>query len=320
MNGLRVLAHAKVNLSLELLGKRPDGFHEILTVMQSISLRDELLVEKAADISLVCDPSGLEGEGNLVMRAARALQDSAAAFRGARMLLRKGIPVASGLGGASSDAACALVALSQLWGTGHSPRDLEAIAGNLGSDVPFFLFGGTTLASGRGERQEQLPSPLTHWLVLLVPKHSLETKTAELYRRIGPELWSSGDRTLRLAGQLKRGLNLDEGLLGNTFESVADQPFPSLSAYREAMLASGAPRVHLSGAGPTLFCLVESQGTADGIAERLRSAGLTPLVARTIPSSEACPHTVPLVHGISGSDFAKEGAHGQEWEGSEDGA
>src|SRR5450756_1278575 len=118
VNGLRVLAHAKVNLSLELLGKRPDGFHEILTVMQSISLRDELLVEKAADISLVCDPSGLEGEGNLVMRAARALQDSAAAFRGARMLLRKGIPVASGLGGASSDAACALVALSQLWGTG----------------------------------------------------------------------------------------------------------------------------------------------------------------------------------------------------------
>jgi 4-diphosphocytidyl-2-C-methyl-D-erythritol kinase len=282
---LSVPAYAKVNLSLELLGKRDDGFHEILTIMQSISLRDELEVEEAREISLQCDLPGLEGEGNLVLRAARALQAAADISRGARIRLWKGIPMASGLGGASADAACALVALARLWGLDGSGPKLGEIAGSLGSDVPFFLSGGTALACGRGEQLESLPSPPERWLVLLVPPHSLQTKTAELYRRIRPEHWSFGDRTGQLASCLRAGLPLDDSLLGNSFEAVADQAFPSLPSYREAMLAEGSSPVHLSGAGPTIFCLVENRRAADGIAARLRSRGLNPLVAHTISLS-----------------------------------
>ncbi|HEX2923013.1 MAG TPA: 4-(cytidine 5'-diphospho)-2-C-methyl-D-erythritol kinase [Chloroflexota bacterium] len=284
MNELSVPAYAKVNLSLELLGKRDDGYHEILTIMQSISLKDELLVADARELSLECDVAGLEGEANLVIRAARALRSAAGVAAGARIRLRKGIPVASGLGGASADAACVLVALTRLWGLDPTGLDLAGIAANLGSDVPFFLSGGTALASGRGEKLAPLPSPPERWLVLLVPSHSLEAKTVELYRRIRPEHWSSGDSTRRLASALKAGMALDESLMVNSFESVADQSFPSLPSYREAMLEAGASRVHLSGAGPTIYCLTEGRETADRMAGQLRSLGFSPLLARTVSS------------------------------------
>ncbi len=283
MTQISVEAHAKVNLSLELLGKRADGFHEIVTVMQSIDLKDELEVADAADLSLDCDVAGLQGEENLVMCAARRLQSVAGVSVGARIRLKKGIPVASGLGGASADAALTLIALARLWGLDRARIGLSEIAVGLGSDVPFFLSGGTALASGRGERLEKLPSAPDRWLVLLVPPHVLESKTAGMYRRVRPEHWSSGDRTRRLAAALRAGLGLDESLLGNSFEAVADQAFPSLACHREAMLAAGASRVHLSGAGPAIFCLAESQHSADDVAEGLRARGYSPLVAKTVP-------------------------------------
>ncbi len=289
MKRIRVTAYGKVNLSLELLGKRPDGFHELRTVMQSISLSDRLVMEEADDLSLECEQVTLTGEDNLVLKAARALQEASGIARGARITLAKGIPVAGGLGGASADAATALVALSQLWGLELLEVDLKSLAARLGSDVLFFLSAGTALAGGRGEIVDPLPDLPTLWLVLLVPSHSLQAKTAELYRRVMPDCFSSGERTSRLAMAIREGRPVGEDLLTNSFELVADQLFTSLPEYRRAMQEAGAKGVHLSGAGPALFALFETETGAAAVADRLQRAGYHPLMARTLRADEAIP-------------------------------
>jgi len=293
VSGLRITACAKVNLSLEVLGKRPDGFHEIRTVMQSISLVDELALEQAETLELECHPVELGGEGNLVMRAARMLQRVATRPLAARITLRKGIPPASGLGGASADAAAALVGLSELWGLSLPDPEMVALASSLGSDVPFFLHGGTAVALGRGEVIQPLPDVRRLWLVLLIPPHGLAAKTAELYRLLRPEHWSSGERTLRLAESISRRGQVSEELMGNCFESVSDLAFPGLASCREAMLSAGAPAVHLSGAGPALFSLFPTEEEAAMVAGRLSSAGQRPLLAHTLSSAEARPSPEP---------------------------
>ncbi|MHB0869347.1 MAG: 4-(cytidine 5'-diphospho)-2-C-methyl-D-erythritol kinase [Chloroflexota bacterium] len=292
MKAIRVATYAKVNLSLEVLGKRPDGFHEVSTVMQSISLADDLEMERADSLSLICRPPSLEGEDNLVLRAARALRQLHEDAPGARILLEKGIPVAGGLGGASCDAAAALVGLARLWGLEPPAERLRELAARLGSDVPFFLSGGTALAGGRGERIDPLPDAAPRSLVLLVPSHSLAAKTAELYRRLTPDSWSDGERTARLARAIADGNPLEDGLLGNSFEGVADGVFPGLADLRRAMLEAGAPAVHLSGSGPALFALLPDDAAAGEVARRLRSSGHRPLLARTLAAEEARPRPV----------------------------
>ena len=157
---LVVHSPAKLHLFLEVLGKRPDGYHEVRTVMQTVDLADELELEEATAISLTVEPPGAAPtEDNLVLRAARLLQQAAGSSGGASITLRKGIPIAAGLGGGSSDAAVTLLALSSLWGIGMSPDELMELGATLGSDVPFFLQGnGCTLATGRGERIVPLPA------------------------------------------------------------------------------------------------------------------------------------------------------------------
>ncbi len=289
MKRVEVTAYAKVNLSLEVLGKRPDGFHEVRTVMQSISLADRLVMEETAELSLVCEPAELAGEDNLVLRAARALREAHGASGGARITLAKGIPIAGGLGGASADAAVTLVGLARLWGLASAPEELRSLAARLGSDVPFFLSGGTALARGRGEVVDPLPDLATHWMVLLVPSHSLSAKTAELYRRLTPGAWSSGERTSRLVRTIRERRPLQEDLLSNSFESVADRLFPSLGECRRALLEAGAPGVHLSGAGPALYALFPGKSAAGAASDRLSRAGYQPLVARTLKAEEARP-------------------------------
>lgn len=294
MNGVRISAYAKVNLSLEVLGKRQDGFHEVLTVMQSISLADELEMAPAADLTLACQPHFCDVGDNLVLRAARMLRAAHEDAPGARITLRKGIPVAGGLGGASADAAAALIGLARLWGLDLPASRLREMAADLGSDVPFFLLGGTALASGRGEKTSLLPDLPPRWLVLLVPPHSLAAKTAELYRRLTPANWSDGTRTKRLAGAIAERREVGKDLLGNSFEAVADEVFPSLPEFRGAMMDAGVPAVRLSGAGPALFALLPDSAAASAVADRLRSAGYHPLVARTLTAEEALPRPVPF--------------------------
>ena len=148
---LELRAHAKINLTLEVLGKRDDGFHDIVSIMQTIDLHDDVTLKRADDITLTCDDPDLAGEDNLALVAARKLKEVTGVDRGVDITLQKHIPVAAGLGGGSSDAASVLNGLNDLWELELELGALEEIATEIGSDVPYFLSGGTALVQGRGE-------------------------------------------------------------------------------------------------------------------------------------------------------------------------
>lgn len=276
-------AYAKVNLTLEVLGRRPDGFHEVRTVLQSISLADRLTLNAAPDFAFSCEDPALAGQDNLVVRAVLLLRERAGGSPGAHLHLEKGIPVAAGLGGGSADAAAALVGLDRLWGLGLPDEDLLPLAEELGSDVPFFLRGGTALASGRGERLESLPSLGLRWLVLLIPPTLLPNKTARLYQSLSPADYGDGLASNALAAVLWAGTPIAPDLLINSFTHAASRRFPELERYARALSDAGAASVHLSGSGPSLFTLVDSEERSRELAGRLVRGGYAPLVAHTVP-------------------------------------
>jgi len=180
-----VEAQAKVNLALELLGKRDDGYHEIATLLQGVNLADRILLEERDDGITISssDPSLPEGPENLAWRAARLVQEARQVSRGVHIMIEKRIPVAAGLGGGSTDAAAVLLGLQRLWGLDGNPEELRAWAMSLGMDVPFFLRGGRVLAEGRGERLTSLPSRPGHHLVLVNPNFPLVTR--DVYGWVG---------------------------------------------------------------------------------------------------------------------------------------
>jgi 4-diphosphocytidyl-2-C-methyl-D-erythritol kinase len=179
---LRLPAYAKINLGLEILGRRDDGFHEIVSVTQTISLADTLVVTASDALSVEMTPPLVEDDDNLVRRAADLLAAHTNHLPSGRLHLAKRIPLAAGLGGGSSDAASAIRLLDRLWGTGLGAHGLGPVAAQLGSDVSLFLAGGTSLMRGRGEQVEQLPPVKPFWLVLVCPPVSPPDKTRALYR------------------------------------------------------------------------------------------------------------------------------------------
>jgi len=279
---LQIDAHAKVNLALEVLGTRDDGYHEIASVLQTISLADTLVFESNDSLQLRCDVPDLQSPDNLVLRAAEVLQRATGARRGASIDLKKRIPVAAGLGSGATDAAAALVGLDRLWGTRLLADRLAALAAEVGSDVPFFLCGGTALAEGRGERVSALPSPPEVWMVVLDPQIVIAGKTARLYSMLGAGDFSTGDRTERLTVRLREGGDIEESLLYNVFERVAFDCVPELPGCRSRFLEAGAAGVHLAGAGPALFALVPGEDEGRAIQANLKSLGLEAYLARTV--------------------------------------
>ncbi|MBI4235943.1 MAG: 4-(cytidine 5'-diphospho)-2-C-methyl-D-erythritol kinase [Chloroflexi bacterium] len=294
---IRALAHAKVNLCLEVLGRREDGYHEVATVLQALSLADELSVEPADGLSLVCDEPSLAGPDNLVLQAAESLRRETGVSRqvGTRITLIKRIPIAAGLGGGSADAAAALLALDRFWGTHLALADLARLGASIGSDVPFFLAGaGTALAEGRGARVTPL-RPLPHaWAVLLLPPLPVpERKTARLYGMLRPEHHTDGCRARRWRDCVNEGSSwpalLEEPGVGNVFETVMAQAYPGIQEAREAFGAIAGPSgVHLAGSGPALFALY-----LDGLSARRAQAWL---VARGFRATlaETAPQPVDL--------------------------
>ena len=195
--------YAKINLTLEILGKRADGYHEVRTVMQTVGLADRLEVTAAAELSFSCSDPALATPDNLVYRAARLLQAEYAVRTGAALRLEKRIPVAAGLGGGSSDAAATIVALNRLWNLQQSLTEQRRLAARLGSDVPFFLTGGTALATGRGERITPLPPLPQYWVVLVLLPRVLST--AAVYQAVTPADYTSGVATADVVAAAQRG-------------------------------------------------------------------------------------------------------------------
>ena len=287
---IHVTANAKLNLSLEVTGRRGDGFHELISVMQAINLSDELVALPSPDgsLSFECnDPALTESGENTVMTAARLLRESLGIEQGARLLLRKSIPVAAGLGGGSSDAAAALVALSLLWDAPVRRERLLGIAAEVGSDVPFFLgASATALVEGRGEAITALPAMPPAWAVILVPEVPVPSpKTRVLFRMLDETLFSDGEETRRLQGLIESGASVDEILsraaTTNTFNAVADRAFPGIDRYRDALseAVGSDAKVSLSGAGPSLYAVLPTREGAEGVAGALTQQGFTPIVA-----------------------------------------
>jgi 4-diphosphocytidyl-2-C-methyl-D-erythritol kinase len=270
-----VTAPAKINLTLEVLGKRPDGYHEITSILQTIDLRDTLTVEPSRHLHLTAPGMDCDESDNLVLRAARLLQATTGCSQGAEMLLEKRIPAAAGLGGGSSDAAATLTALNQLWELGLGSQALTDLAARLGSDVPFFLGGATALARGRGERLEPLPPQSGFWVVLTVPSVVMPHKTKALYATLTPADFSDGLASLALARRLADGEPLPFAALRNVFERPAFALCPVVAGYQQTMLAAGAPFVRLSGSGPALFTLYHARRDAQGLIQRLAGAGVS---------------------------------------------
>lgn len=266
----RHLAPAKLNLGLEIVQRRDDGFHDIATLFLTISLCDVLEITDTPELRVSAPTLPIPQQENLIWRAAVAVQALAKA-PGASIAAHKVIPAASGLGGASSDAAATLLALQDRWDVSCSDAELAEFALQLGSDVPFFLCGGCALGQGRGEQLTPLPAPEQTWFVLVVPKLLLPRKTASLYAALRPEDFSSGARVLAQARQLTAHRNLDDTLLANGFARALYALAPELAEIPAIMRAAGARKVSISGAGPTHYAVFPDPGAANSTADILRA-------------------------------------------------
>ncbi|MBI4637753.1 MAG: 4-(cytidine 5'-diphospho)-2-C-methyl-D-erythritol kinase [Candidatus Rokubacteria bacterium] len=275
-----VSAAAKVNLALEILGKRVDGYHEITTVLQAVDLADRLVLEDADVLELRASAPGVPTDGsNLALRAARALGEASGVARGVRITLDKRIPVAAGLGGGSADAAAVLVGLSRLWGLRWPVARLADLAVSLGMDVPFFFRGGAALATGRGERLEPLRGPALA-LVLVNPR--LPASTAEAYGRVTAEMYSDGGRTRALCAALRsrRPLRV-AAAVWNALEPALEPGYP-ITRMKAALLAQGALGAAMSGSGPTVFGVARSFDHARQIRTRLTRGSWACWAVRTL--------------------------------------
>jgi 4-diphosphocytidyl-2-C-methyl-D-erythritol kinase len=288
--GLVVQTSAKVNLTLEVLRKREDGYHELATILQSVDLWDRLAVEPADSLSLVTsDPALPTDEGNLVMRAARLLREAAEVSGGARLRLEKRIPVAAGLGGGSSDAAAALWALNRMWGIRWPVLRLQELAERLGMDVPFFLGKGRALATGRGERLAPLPATGGLGLVLVNPNFPLSTR--EVYGRVPPGWTAQATGTGRMIAALgSRSPRQIAAALTNNLQAVVEPAVPAIAKMKAALLAAGALGAVMSGSGPTVFGIARSFDHARAIRRRVTRAGWSVWAVRT--QSGACIRAV----------------------------
>lgn len=264
---MQVRAPAKINLTLRVLGKRADGYHELESVMQMITLSDLLTLDSAEELTFTCSDPTLENDDNLVVRAARLLEPFNAISRGARIHLEKRIPVQAGLGGGSSDAAAVLLALNELWEIRKPLDELAPMAASLGSDVPFFLYTPTAIVRGRGEDITPLPHRAPCHIVLGKPGAGLST--AKIYSELRAHLHLTArsphqlPETQSMARALQKGdMAAIAGALANDLEGPALVQMPELYHIRERMLQLGALGVLLCGSGSAVFGIFPDEDTA----------------------------------------------------------
>jgi 4-diphosphocytidyl-2-C-methyl-D-erythritol kinase len=266
-----VKAPAKINLSLDVLHKRPDGYHEVEMVMTTIDLADRIELGLLEEDRIVIQSHNRfvpDDQRNLAYQAAHLLKERFNVKKGVVIGIEKTIPVAAGLAGGSSDAAATLRGLNKLWELGLSLDELAVLGAEIGSDVSFCVYGGTALATGRGEIIEHIPAPPTCWVVLAKP--FIGVSTAEVYRRLNVDKVQHPP-TNRMIAAIEQG-DFHEVCrsVGNVLEDVTLSLYPEVAQIKDQMKRFGADAVLMSGSGPTVFSLIEHDSRMHRIYNGLR--------------------------------------------------
>lgn len=265
-------APAKINLSLDVLHKRSDGYHEVEMVMTMVDLADRIeMQELSRDTIIISSQAGYIplDEKNLAFQAARLIKDRYDVKQGVYIHLDKQIPVAAGLAGGSSDAAATLRGLNRLWNLNIPMEDLQVLGAELGSDVPFCVTGGTAVARGRGEKLEPIVSPPQCWVVLAKPP--INVSTSEIYGKLNAREIRHHPSTEGVLNAI-REKRFDQlcGSLGNVLEEVTLDLYPEVRHLKQCMQRLGADGVLMSGSGPTVFGLVSKEAKVPRIYNGLR--------------------------------------------------
>jgi len=269
VEALTLFAPAKINYLLDVIGKRPDGYHELRMIMQRVNLCDKicLTLNNSHDIRVICDSKGVpDGAGNIAWKAARALLDRTQSVCGVSIIITKNIPVAAGLGGGSSDAASVLMGMNELLHLGLTEKDLMEVGCTLGADVPFFIFKNSALAEGVGEKLTALPD-MPKCLILLV-NPGIHVSTAWVYRSL--QLTNRGE--LNKLPRIFTSVEQIVSILSNDLESVTIPAFPVIADIKSRLMELGAIGSMMSGSGPTVFGIFKSFEAAE-VARREISKG-----------------------------------------------
>lgn len=268
---LYVKAPAKINLTLDVLYKRPDNYHEVEMVMTTVDLADRIGLENRVDglIKIFsADRFVPDDERNFAYQAAKLLKDTYGIKHGVSITIEKEIPIAAGLAGGSSDAAATLRGLNELWNLNLSLDTLAELGAKIGSDVSFCVYGGTALATGRGEKIQELLAPPACWVVLAKPK--IGVSTAEIYGNLKVDQIKHPNTTEMIRAIETNDYELMCRSLGNVLESVTFNLYPEVITLKEQMQRFGADAVLMSGSGPTVFGLVDTEARVNRIYNGLR--------------------------------------------------
>ena len=283
---LRARSCAKINLALSVLGRRTDGYHEIQTIFQTIGIWDDLEFCPSPKLELRCENlPGVRAEDNLVWEAASLMASTLPGNPGVSITLRKRIPAGAGLGGGSGNAAVTLLALRRFWNARISDADLARLAAQLGSDVPFFLNGGTALGHGRGENIRPLPDMRPEYLVVVFP--GVHVSTAEAYRSLNLGLTSVTEdhRIQRFCGQLQNKACLLTGIF-NDFEASILTAYPPIREAKEFLVERGAVATLLSGSGSSVFGFFPGEESASAAARGAFREAWRVFPAKTLSRAE----------------------------------
>ena len=268
-------AHAKLNLALEVIQRRGDGYHDVVSIVQTIDLHDIVEMQESDDVRFECSDGSVPDADNLALIAAQQLKSATGHRGGASIRLEKRIPIAAGLGGGSADAAATLRGLNRMWDLNLNPNELIHIAANIGSDVPVLLEGGTGLIEGKGEVITTLPSPDIDRVVVVVPQatnaNQMPNKTATMFRALSERSFTTGSLTRKLAARMREGGDCHPALMFNVFQQYALHTFTNWQATYDTFARLGATDIMLSGAGPAMFAIAPNKELATAWALIMKS-------------------------------------------------
>lgn len=272
-------AYAKINLGLDVLRRREDGYHEVKMIMQTISLHDVLTFEESeqAGIALVTNNRPelpADAQDNLVYKAARLIGETCGIKKGVRITLQKNIPIAAGMAGGSTDAAAVFHGLNELWGLNLSTERMQELAVRLGADIPYCIIGGTALSEGIGEKLTPLPAPPD--AVVLIAKPQISVSTKYVYEHLHADTLEKHPDIDGMAAAIRAGeLQGITERMENVLETVTQTAYPVIGQIKDKMLEEGAMNSLMSGSGPTVFGIFDSKEKAEAAGQRIRENKLS---------------------------------------------